>query len=360
MKNKLYFKLVFISLVSVLCVNTSFAKSNSTENDILNNSNIVSDSGAAYFDFGTSDSPLESGYTRITQKSKNWKNSSGIDSRLRGLGPNNINRDLIFSKSAGTFEHDVPNGTYKVTVTFGDRDYARSGQVVKAEGKKKASNISTGENEFISKSFKTKVKDGKLSLEFSATNGVWCVTGVTIVPTSVKKNQNSVVDTNPLVTSYDFGTGDSPLESGYTRITPSSNNWTISTNLEGRLREAGSNIINRDFIFSKNSRTFEHTTENGVYDVIVTFGDNDYARTGQAIKAEGKQVISSVNTAKAQFQDATFQTSVNDGNLSLQFSATDGVWCVTRVVITQVSKSKGSSSKRKSEKKRRKSRINRI
>jgi len=137
-------------------------------------------SSSASFDFGTGNSPLQSAYTRITQTSGNWTNTSGLDSRDRGAGPNNINRDFIFSAQAKTFEHNVQNGTYDVTVTFGDRDYARSGQTVKAEGQTKASNVSTNANQFLNRSFQTTVNDGKLSLEFSTStsNNVWCVTRV--------------------------------------------------------------------------------------------------------------------------------------------------------------------------------------
>jgi len=289
-------------------------------------------SGAnASFDFGTSNSPLQTGYTKITQSSSNWTNTSGLDSRLRSTGPNNLNRDFIFSTQTKTFEHTLPNGTYDVTVTFGDRDYARNGQAVKAEGQTKASNINTNANQFVNKSFQTTVSDGKLSLEFSTTSGVWCVTRVTVAPAS---------GGNQVAGSYDFGTNNSPLLSGYSRITPTSSNWTNTTSIDSRDRGTGPNNLNRDFIFSTNAKTFEHTTGNGTYDVTVTFGDRDYARNGQAVKSEGQTVISSFNTAANQFRNATFQTTVNDGKLSLEFSTASGVWCVTRVVITPTSSAK--------------------
>jgi len=122
----------------------------------------------AQYDFGTSNSPLQSGYTRITQSSSNWTNNSGLNSRSRGAGPNNLNRDFVFSSQAKTFEHTLPNGTYDVTVTFGDRDYARTGQAVKAEGQTKASNVNTSANQFVNRSFQTTVNDGKLSLELNS------------------------------------------------------------------------------------------------------------------------------------------------------------------------------------------------
>jgi len=284
-------------------------------------------SSTASYDFGTGGSPLFSGYTRITPTSGNWTNTSGLNSRDRGAGPNALNRDFIFSSNTRTFEHNVPNGTYDVTVTFGDKDYSRNGQAVKAEG--------------VTKSF----SDGKLSLEFSTTSGVWCVNRVTINPASGGGNNGGNNGGNQVAGSYDLGTGNSPLFSEYTRITPSSGNWTNTSGLNSRDRGTGPNALNRDFIFSANARTFEHTTGNGSYDVTVTFGDRDYSRTGQAIKAEGTTVISGFNTNKNQFRNATFQTTVNDGKLSLEFSASTGVWCVTRIVINPVRANLAANSK---------------
>jgi len=50
--------------------------------------------------------------------------------------------------------------------------------------------------------------------------------------------------------------------------------------------------------------------------------------------------VSGFDTAVNQFRNSTFQTTVNDGKLSLEFSIPSGVWCVTRVVITPVNSAK--------------------
>jgi len=48
-------------------------------------------------------------------------------------------------------------------------------------------------------------------------------------------------------------------------------------------------------------------------------------------------VVSNFNTNANQFRNATFQTTVSDGKLSLEFSVPSGVWCVTRVTVQQAS-----------------------
>jgi len=78
----------------------------------------------AHLDFGTSSSPLEAGYTRVTIA--NWTNltaggdvdrntGSALD---RGTG-SNLQQDMNFLQ-LGTFRVAVPNNTYDVTVTLGD------------------------------------------------------------------------------------------------------------------------------------------------------------------------------------------------------------------------------------------------
>jgi len=152
-------------------------------------------------------------------------------------------------------------------------------------------------------------------------------------------NGGGVPEPEAVAASYDFGTDTSAIFNGYTRITPSANNWTINSSLFSRDRgtTGGVNDINRDFIFSANTRTFEHTTANGLYDVLVTFGDKDYARTGVNVSAEGVSQATNITTAVGEFANRSFQTAVSDGKLSLEFSTTGDVWCVTRVVITPVS-----------------------
>jgi len=176
-----------------------------------NNGGNNGNSSASY-DFGTGGSPVFSGYTRITPSSSNWTNTSSLASRDRGAGPNALNRDFIFSSNARTFEHNVPNGTYDVTVTFGDRDYSRNGQAVKAEGVTKSSNIGTNKNQFVNRSFETTVNDGKLSLEFSTTSGVWCVTRVTIKPASGGGGNNNAPLTCANAPTYNPGQSYAPGE----------------------------------------------------------------------------------------------------------------------------------------------------
>ena len=93
------------------------------------------------YDFGTASSPLASGYSRVTESTAftpggyGWTDTSGLESRDRSAASDALKRDFVMHSSAArTFKIDLPNGTYAVTVTMGDNDFAHDNMVVKANG----------------------------------------------------------------------------------------------------------------------------------------------------------------------------------------------------------------------------------
>ena len=142
------------------------------------------------FDFGTVDSPVQSGYNQVLSSSNNaiykWNNSTGLDMRDRGEvdGTNNINRDLIFSSNNRVFSVKVPNGRYRVGVTFGDANFPHDQQVINAENGQKITNpVDTQAGQFERKVIDVDVLDSELSLEFidqGGTNPHWSITAVTV------------------------------------------------------------------------------------------------------------------------------------------------------------------------------------
>ena len=151
------------------------------------------------FDFGSESSPLLLGYNRVAQDTTTgefyWTDTDGLDSRDRGLGVDEINRDLIFSDAPKTFEAKVPNGKWNVSVTFGDKFHAHDAMRVKAEGKLKASGVTTRAGEFTDEDFGVTVRDGALTLEFSDEGGAnphWTVTRVVLSPD--KSATSTIID----------------------------------------------------------------------------------------------------------------------------------------------------------------------
>ncbi|WP_103654423.1 carbohydrate-binding protein [Agarilytica rhodophyticola] len=142
-----------------------------------------------YFDFGTSDSPRQVGYLRVTSSSltgtARWIDGSSLRSLDREKNTH-LNRDIIYSRYARTFRVRVPNGSYRVTVTLGDT-YSHDNMVIKAQGEIKASDIDRRANEWRNETFSVDVSDGNLDLEFSDAGGSdrnWVVNAVVIEGTS--------------------------------------------------------------------------------------------------------------------------------------------------------------------------------
>jgi fibronectin type 3 domain-containing protein len=123
---------------------------------------------SAHFDFGTSNSPLEAGYTRVTETTKynagltyGWQ-SGTISSRDRGTG-SNLDRDLNFT-SNGTFAVDLPNGRYQVDMILGDTGpYWHDNMGIYLEGIQK-DGVSTASGQVVRRSYTVDVLDGQLNL----------------------------------------------------------------------------------------------------------------------------------------------------------------------------------------------------
>ena len=146
------------------------------------------------FDFGTPFSPVESGYTQVTQLTTysspapgyGWTDTSALGSRDRGA-PNMLERDFVQSSTApGTFKVDLPNGTYHVVVTMGDDSNAHDHMEVTANGSVILADVSTAAGNFyVSSSISVTVTTNSLELTFSDNGGsdpTWVVNALTIMP----------------------------------------------------------------------------------------------------------------------------------------------------------------------------------
>ena len=96
------------------------------------------------FDFGTSSSAVQPGYTRVhpdtlysPSTGYGW-GKAGADSRDRGVtgtgsGEESLERDFCLVNAGNAFYVDIPNGKYRISVIVGDKT-GKSGVVVRADG----------------------------------------------------------------------------------------------------------------------------------------------------------------------------------------------------------------------------------
>ncbi|WP_053981919.1 RICIN domain-containing protein [Marinagarivorans algicola] len=151
------------------------------------------------------------------------------------------------------------------------------------------------------------------------------------------------VDLNKDKYNYDFGTGVSKVQSGWTRISPETNgdiSWSAPVGSRDRGTSTGVNNINRDFVFSSEKRTLEHKIASGKWRVVLNMGDADHMHDAMSVTAEGKVIDSNIQSSEGEFPYVTFEITVSDGALTLQFSdegLSDPNWVVTRLSLEKIS-----------------------
>jgi len=125
-------------------------------------------------DFGTSTSPVATGYARVTgndvytaAKGYGWLQAVNAYSRSSG---GDLLRDYNWAPQ-GTFLYDLSGGTYEVTVVLGDEGAVRDQMVVSMEGIQ-VDTITTAAGEHVSKSYMVAVSDGQLTVQLVDLGGV--------------------------------------------------------------------------------------------------------------------------------------------------------------------------------------------
>lgn len=272
------------------------------------------------FDFGTAESPVESGFTRVTAstayspvRGNGWISGDQLDFD-RGTGTP-VTRDFNYLTDA-TFAVDLPNGTYAVAVTMGDTGpYHHDFQGLFIEGSQ-VDSVSTVGGQVVEREYVATVADGQLTLRFrdlGGTNPHAVVMGVTVtpfVPPPVSSTRH-----------FDFGTPSSPVADGFTRATDAV--WSTATGFGWVAGDPLSfdrgigNSLARDFVFATDA-TFEVQVPNGSYRVTVTVGDTGpYHHDHQGVYVEG-ELAALVSTAAAEVRTATHFADVTDGRLTLR------------------------------------------
>lgn len=284
-----------------------------------------------------------------------WTSSSALIAENRGsLGnQNEYNRDFVGGTTPATLNHLVGNGTWKVVINMSDPANALDNQYVRAEGQTFLSDIDSpgGTTPGTTMSFEVFVGDGEINIEFGdadVVNPNWAVNRVVLTKVA---DGPAIVDTNQTTFSYDFGLFDSPVQAGWTKITPETfGQISWSSPVEARDRDdSGANDVNRDFVLSSNSSTFNHVVADGIWNVVLNMGDADNLHDLMGVRAEGELITSSINSPAGQYSyvsesggsasPTSFNVVVLDGELNIEFfdnGGSDANWVLNRMSLTRV------------------------
>ena len=156
-----------------------------------NTAPVTVSSPTAAFDFGTSGSPVEAGYVQVTESTLysaglgyGWSATSGLDSRDRGA-PDSLRRDFVFSSTEHTFNVDLENGDYQITIVIGDQDFMHDMIDVYAEDNLEINDLTAPAGSFQQETFWVTVTDGQLNIRIQDNGGAdanWVINTLTVEP----------------------------------------------------------------------------------------------------------------------------------------------------------------------------------
>jgi subtilisin family serine protease/fibronectin type 3 domain-containing protein len=163
---------------------------------------IVKADAVAQFDFGTTLSPVQPGYTQITHQDAysagvgyGWDTGS-VYSLSRG-GSTALTADVNYTTNA-SFAVDLPNGEYDVIVTLGDHLIAHDLMGVFLEGVQ-VDSVSTAGSQFVANTYRTSVSDGQLTLgltDLGGSDSYVMINGLNVVFAGPDLSAPSVISTD--------------------------------------------------------------------------------------------------------------------------------------------------------------------
>lgn len=138
---------------------------------------------------------------------------------------------------------------------------------------------------------------------------------------------------------FDFGPDGSLVAAGATAIAPDTGystergfGWVGSPVLDSRERGLADRLW-RDFIYANGTAVFRVDLQDGFYRITIRTGDNAVGDHVLSVKAEGKQVIESLQPSIGEAVEYAFTIQVADGHLDLEFSSPTRNWVLNGLDI---------------------------
>ncbi len=94
-----------------------------------------------------------------------WREAIEKNSRRRGALPEDYRDTFLFTRDSASWECEIDNGSWQVTVCVGDAAHEQIGQRVTVEGVPAIVNETTAAGRFLEATVSVEVKDGRLTME---------------------------------------------------------------------------------------------------------------------------------------------------------------------------------------------------
>lgn len=338
-------KVNFIEIESVTSARINFGSSNGFV------PGYIHDNGQGYseargYGFVTQDSAGSADPTPIDLSANVRTRGNESDPLLNSLihlqyAPNVSNPAAVRTPAA--WEYDLPDGTYRVTVSVGDSTFTDSTHVINAEGVNLISGFTpTGDTRFTEASQVVQVNDGRLTID--AIGG----TNTKINYIEIEPSTETPVSPGNSEIRFNFGTADGAFPEGYIQdvgegynaetgfgwirqdSVGSDNPTPLDLVANGRDRQLvdddtlntlihmqyPTGINNPDAVTTPGA--WEYAIADGLYRVTVGVGDAAFIDSTHVINAEGVNLISGFTPNNDQkFTTGTQVVEVNDGRLTI-------------------------------------------
>jgi len=311
-----------------------------------------SPTSALNFDFGLSNSPVAPGYTQVVPTKTygagdgfGW--STGTISALDRSVSDPLTTDFAVTTD-GTFQVDVPNGNYRLTVLVGDPTQARDQMQLSLDGTV-IDTLSTAAGEVLTRSYQISVTTGHFALNLKDLGG----SDPSAVLNALRVQQD-------FAATYDFGTTSSPLAAGAFRVADTKTynpllpiagsdygwapNGSVAPTIVATDTGIGPALTEDNHLLTYG--TFYMEVPNGNYSVTVGLGDaSGKAHNNIRVYVQGTYADLVSTTVAVPLVQKTYSTVVTDGRLRVgfdDFDANGSTSAPADVCVTHISLQKST------------------
>ncbi|MGB0911491.1 MAG: InlB B-repeat-containing protein [Nitrospirales bacterium] len=275
-------------------------------------------------------------------KGYGWSTSVSTRDRNR-LKDQSLDTFIHFDQgTTATWQYNLANGDYLVSLASGDPSYPQGPHHVKVEGITAINNVTTAANKFITvPTFPVTVADGNLTVVLTRQSGKKTILNyLSITPVA----SNPVPPKDKQSISINFQPSGAPIPENFLKddgsLYSSERGYGWNRAITHRTKDRNINSDQRldTFIYSYKKSplvTWAHDLPNGDYLITIASGDPEAKRGPHHISIEGQDVIQNVSTQKNEFLTITdFPVTVSDEQLSIDLETDGNHVMLNYVVIT--------------------------
>ena len=273
-----------------------------------------------------------------------WSTNLTSNTRDRNSNPDQRLDSFLFvgSNSTATWQYDLPNGDYLISLASGDPSWSQGPQRLLIEDQVVFNNLTSTPNSYLSTTdLAVTVTDGTLTVTLGASSGLSLLNYIQITPTTSSEPPPPPPSSTPPI-QINFQPTSASIPSGYLKddgsIYSSTRGYGWSTNLTSNTRDRNSNPDQRldSFLFvgSNSTATWQYDLPNGDYLISLASGDPSWSQGPQRLLIEDQVVFNNLTSTPNSYLSTTdLAVTVTDGTLTVTLGASSGATIINYVII---------------------------